>query len=60
MAIGAAEDLMNDRKVEGQFWFEGEHLMLKDIAGAAYFNVCVLADPPVGTYSAQVHSDGSL
>jgi hypothetical protein len=60
MAIGTAEDLVNDRKVEGQFWFEGDHLMLKDIAGTAYFNVCVLADPPIGKFTAQVRSDGNL
>jgi hypothetical protein len=60
MAIGTAEDLVNDRKVEGDFWFEGEHLMLKDTAGAAKFNVCVLADPPVGKYRVQVLPDGNL
>jgi hypothetical protein len=60
VATGAADRLENDPKVEGEFWFEGKQLFIKDIAGDPPWDVCIRPKQIIGKYEVQMLANGNL
>ena len=60
VATGAADRLENHQKVEGEFWFEGKQLFVKDIAGDPPWDECIRPKQIIGKYEVQVLANGNL
>ena len=59
VATGWADRLENDPNVEGEFWFEGKQLFVKDIAGSPPWDECIRKQI-IGKYKVQVLANGNL
>jgi hypothetical protein len=58
-AAGAADRLESHPLVEGEFWFEGKQLLVKDTAGLPDWDVCVKSQQ-IGKYEVQVLANGNI
>lgn len=53
------EELETRPKVEGEFWFEGDQLVVRDVAGLPSYDVCVQAGQ-VGRYTVERLANGHI
>ena len=60
VATLSADRLEDHPNVEGEFWFEGKQLFIKDIAGVPAWDVCVRPKQIIGKYEVQVLANGNL
>jgi hypothetical protein len=60
VAMGVVAHFENRPRVEGEYWFEGKQLFIKDTSGASGWDVCTEPKQIVGKYEVQALADGDL
>jgi len=60
VAKWAADRLEDYPNLEGEFWFEGKQLFVKDIAGDPPWDECIRPKQIIGKYEVQVLANGNL